>query len=1202
MVQFHDHDPKGKILIVDDSLESLNLLATTLTQSGYEVRRAINGAMALMGAKAEVPDVVLLDIRLPDMSGYEVCEQLKAAPETAEVAVIFLSALHETLDKVKAFRTGGVDYITKPFQIKEVLVRVESQVSLQLARAKIQQLNAQLEARVQEQTLQLEVANRELHQEIEERTQVDQALQQSELRFRTAIMEAPFPIMIHAEDGEVLQINKVWTRITGYGHDQIPTTDVWTELAYGERKSLAREVIAQLYHLERHTNEGEFAITIRDGSTRIWDFNSAPLGQLPDGRRLIISMAMDVTERTQVETALRQIQIELEAQVETRTHELAQANRHLQQELARRQETETALRQSEQRYRDFYNKSPVMQHSIDHQGNLISVSDYWLEKLGYDREAVIGRSSTDFLTSESRRYAEEIVLPAFFEAGFCWDVPYQFVCKNGETLDVLLSGIAERDATGKIIRSLAVLVDVTERNRIEAELNHTRQAAEAEIRRQLQQQAKTAKAVDLVVDKTRAKLNVQNIFSTVTREARKLLSTHRVVVYRFNRDWSGQFVAESAESSHYFWLAEQNKNPSLKGNISDCYIQNLMAQGLEQELGSLDGQADGQADGQSTPPPCFVADDIYQRNFPKCYLDFFEPYQVRAYLIAPIFQANQLWGLLAAYQHRQPRHWKTWETEAMVRLGKQVGLALQQADAVQKIQEQSDLVVQAVQSENQMRQAKEAADMANRAKSDFLAKMSHELRTPLNAILGFTQILARDSRILPDQQEHLNIISRSGEHLLALINDVLEMSKIEAGQITLKEQEFDLFSLLDGLEAMFQLRAVSQGLNLTFVRASQVPQYVWGDESKLRQVLINLLSNAIKFTPKGYVILRVSQMTPDSRANLETFQADSQADSQVDSQATLKFELEDTGIGIASEDIPLLFEPFIQAEGQAKQPEGSGLGLPISRKFVEFMGGELSFTSQVDQGSTFYFTLPIKVIESPPIKSPEPVQQVVGLAPNQLAYRILVVEDNETNRILLVKILTSVGFEVKWAENGQGALDLWQQWQPHLIWMDMQMPVMDGYRATQAIKGQLQGQLQGPDPVIIALTASAFEEERSIVLAAGCDDFVRKPFEIDTIFTKLAEYLGVKYRYQALEEISTSPINSPINPQVSMETLGEALGTRPDAWISQLCSAALGLDEERVLELIGEIPPEQTILREALQTLVQQLRFDTILNLVQSLE
>ncbi|ACK69535.1 multi-sensor hybrid histidine kinase [Gloeothece citriformis PCC 7424] len=480
------------------------------------------------------------------------------------------------------------------------------------------------------------------------------------------------------------------------------------------------------------------------------------------------------------------------------------------------------------------------------------------------------------------------------------------------------------------------------------------------------------------------------------------------------------------------------------------------------------------------------------------------------------------------------------------------------------------------QAEEALKKAKEAADNANRAKSEFLASMSHELRTPLNAILGFTQVLGRNSYLTEEDKTNLDIISRSGEHLLDLINDILEMSKIEAGRTTFNEGSFDLYQLLDSLENMLRLRAEAKGLQLIFDRVSDVPQFIQTDEGKLRQVLINLLGNAIKFTEQGGVTLRVKTggMMPSSLSK----------------KIKIIFEIEDTGLGIASEEIDKLFEAFGQTESGRNSHQGTGLGLPISQKFVELMGGKIGVNSILGRGSIFTFDIRVKLAEAQQIKTNQPIRKVIGLAPNQPKYRILAVDDRLESRLLLTKLLTTMGFDVREATNGKEALEIWEDWHPHLIWMDMRMPVMDGYEATQEIKSSIQGQAT----VIIALTASAFEEDRTIVLSAGCDDFMRKPFREEMLWEKMAQHLGVSYIY---EDLSSSTVGQDTSSLANIEHLKSEMMLMSPSWIEQLNQAACECNDERILELIESIPLEQTELIKILRNLANNYRFDQIIEL-----
>jgi signal transduction histidine kinase/CheY-like chemotaxis protein len=480
--------------------------------------------------------------------------------------------------------------------------------------------------------------------------------------------------------------------------------------------------------------------------------------------------------------------------------------------------------------------------------------------------------------------------------------------------------------------------------------------------------------------------------------------------------------------------------------------------------------------------------------------------------------------------------------------------------------------------------AERIAEDANHAKSKFLANMSHELRTPLSAIIGFAQLMSRDLSLNPAQQENLTIINRSGRHLLELINDILDLSKIEAGKITLQENEVNLDCLLDDLEAMFSLQAKSKGLRFNFELADQIPPYIQADEKKLRQVLINLLSNAIKFTDRGNVTLKVKSQKSKVKSR------EQEIDNFYTPHSTahiLIFEVEDTGWGIAPEEAGRLFQAFSQTQAGYKSQAGTGLGLAISHHFVQLMGGELFVSSVLERGTLFKFAIPLKTTQNASESTVAITSKVVGLASNQPQYRILIVEDQPANRQLLVQLLQTVGFEVQSAANGQEAIALCQSWSPNLIWMDLQMPVMSGKEATRIIR------TTNPDTVIIALTANIFEQ-RQFVLEFGGDDLVYKPFTEEEIFNKMAQYLRVEYLYQEVAETFTT-IDS-----ASELLTPEALAQMPDDWIKQLHTAAIKLDNKAIAKLIEQIPDDSE-LKPILTKLIDNVRFDIIVDVVQLL-
>ncbi|MBD3306846.1 PAS domain S-box protein, partial [candidate division KSB3 bacterium] len=498
-------------------------------------------------------------------------------------------------------------------------------------------------------------------------------------------------------------------------------------------------------------------------------------------------------------------------------------------------------------------------------------------------------------------------------------------------------------------------------------------------------------------------------------------------------------------------------------------------------------------------------------------------------------------------------------------------------------------ITQRKQIEADLQHAKEAAEVANQAKSRFLANMSHELRTPLNAILGFAQLMECDPAISPKHREDLRIIRRSGEHLLSLINDILELSKIEAGKGHVVTTSFDLHNTLKELEEMIRIRAEKKGLEMAFVLDPYLPQYIKTDERKLRQILLNVLGNAVKFTEAGRVCLRVQTLPPSSSSGASPLER-------------LHFQIEDTGPGIAPDELDTLFDAFTQTTSGEQAEEGTGLGLPLSRQLVALLGGDLTVKSRVGEGTTFFFEIDIEAAAPAEIPGEQPARRVIGLAPNQPQYRLLIVDDDEENRLLLRTLLEDIGFTVREAPEGQYAVELAYTWRPDLIWMDMRMPRMDGYEATRKIRQQelaLQATLrqeQSPDAYrhvpVIAVTASAFEDDRARVLQAGCDGFIRKPFQIAEIFDTLHTHLGVRYVYE-------TPVHQEFSPQGQEVLPPSAFTAVPLELLNELEQATIRADMPLILTLIDEIRPYHASLADALFRLADEFGYDEILTGIQ---
>ncbi|MGE0085058.1 MAG: CHASE4 domain-containing protein [Desulfococcaceae bacterium] len=479
---------------------------------------------------------------------------------------------------------------------------------------------------------------------------------------------------------------------------------------------------------------------------------------------------------------------------------------------------------------------------------------------------------------------------------------------------------------------------------------------------------------------------------------------------------------------------------------------------------------------------------------------------------------------------------------------------------------------QIAKSASRLREAKEAAEAANTAKSRFLAAMSHELRTPLNIILGIARLLIQSREFSDENRKELETVNRSGEHLLALINDVLDLARIESGKQDIAEQETDIHRLLDDMEDMFRVRAREKNLHMVFTRDPDIPRYVMTDKTRLRQVLFNLLGNAVKFTEQGNIYLRVKKS------------GDSDNEHPLSDRHILHFEIEDSGYGLDPEDMENLFTPFMQAKNRKSAQEGTGLGLVLSRRYVQMMGGDISARSIPGKGSVFRFYIRTAACRESQ-KKEAVIPQVKSLAPDQPAYRILIADDNPDNRYILVKRLKQTGFEIQEAGDGKEAVEIWKTWQPHLIWMDIRMPLMDGCEATRKIR-----EMETSRTPIIALSASIFEEDRSIVKSAGCDDFLPKPVSGSQIFETIAKYLGVRYVY---EDSRTA------ESEKNMERItAESFRTLSADICMKLKKAAKELDSEMIRKIIADIRQSDSRLAEGLSELADNYEFDKINALV----
>ncbi|MEM8639833.1 MAG: ATP-binding protein [Cyanobacteria bacterium P01_G01_bin.54] len=663
------------------------------------------------------------------------------------------------------------------------------------------------------------------------------------------------------------------------------------------------------------------------------------------------------------------------------------------------------------------------------------------------------------------------------------------------------------------------------------------------------------------ITRIRRSLDLNTIFQTTTEELMSILGCDRAIIYQFNSDWGGTIVAESVKPAWQPLRTRQIVEAELQRNTTDhetCVLDEYKAgePTPEEPIEVTDTYLqDNQGGIYQHGLPYRAVNDVSQAGFSPCYLEFLARMDAKAYINTPLFLDNQLWGLVCVYQNAQPRVWQNEEINIVIHIGEHMTVALQQAHLLKQSQQQALALLQ----------AKEKAEAANQAKSEFLSSMSHELRTPLNAILGFAQLLADASNLTPSQSEQLQIINRSGEHLLTLINDVLEMSKIEAGHLTLNASDCHLHALLQDLEELLRLKAQAKGIELTVQWDATVPSHTIVDGQKLRQVLLNLLSNALKFTDRGAVSLLVH-----GQPHLAQQQ-----------QISLTFRVQDTGCGIPPHSQQRIFEAFGQtAAGQ--RVEGTGLGLTISQRFVRLMGGEITVMSVENQGSTFEFTIPVQMSQVQEADAALETRVVVGLQPDQPPYHLVLLEGDGDNQLLLGQWLIEVGFTVTTCANVSGAIAHCHRQPTALLLIHLSSLGPDPAGVLTTLRQNT------PTLKIIGLTADAFVANRAAAMPEGIDRLLIKPFNQQTLMGAIAALIPVQYCYATPTE--ATPLPDTVSP--------DNLAFMPAPWQAALRQAVTLCNEQQIQALLQDLPDEYVSLRQKLRGWVEDFSFDRLLELL----
>ncbi|MET0123512.1 MAG: response regulator, partial [Candidatus Thiodiazotropha sp. 6PLUC9] len=1044
-------DKFNKILAVDDSSANLRLLMNLLVEHGYAVYPASDGELALEFVQSTLPDLILLDIKMPGLDGYEVCRQLKADQRTASIPIVFLSALEDQRDKVKGFKAGGVDFITKPFQPEEMLARV----SIHL---RVKQLTEGLEQEVNARTEELLIANRQLQMEVTQRELTEEALKKERELF---IAGPNMAYLLSAKDGWPLEY---------------VSPNIQDQLGYDPVKIMRERTLAvELIHpddiekvkqeVEAHSKAGEphfsleFRVLTASGDSRwVSDF----------------------------------IVVRRDAHGEV-THYQGHFNDITERKLA-----EVALRESQLRLANILDNSPGAIYRCAND------PDWTMEFISAGIERICGYPAEDFLNNRVRSFAS-IIHPDDLQRVADrrthslskqdrYQLDYRLIAQDGSLRWVHEQGWGVFTDDGKSLYLDGTLFDIT-----------TQREAEETLK--------------LNAERMQALLHLNQMTDASEDELMRFTYEAAIRLTRSKLGYLGLMNENETILNIQFWSQEA---------MDECRIPDMPLI-FPVETSGLWGEAVRQRRPIVTND--YSAPNPWKRGMPEGHIKLIR------HMNLPVIVGDKI-VLLAGVGNKDEDYSASDEQQLSLLvegMWRQIE-RLRAEDELRRYHAQLEDTVK--QRTEELSISRDAAEAANKAKSAFLANMSHELRTPLNAILGFSSIIREDPQLPEGQRNNVNIINRSGEHLLTLINDVLEMAKIEAGGIKLGNAPFDLGGMVLDVIELMQMRARDKGLELVIDQSSQFPRYIVGDESRLRQVLINLIGNAIKYTDQGGVNLILG-----SRQNKHSH---------------LIIVVEDSGPGIAVEDQKRIFDPFVQI-GEKGDRKGTGLGLTISRQFVQMMNGSIELQSTPGKGSVFTIDLPLTDAMETDITQAEQqvANRVVGLAPGQPEYRILIVEDQIDNQLLLSSLLHHAGLQDKVAENGKQAVELYQSWQPHLIFMDRRMPVMDGEQATR----QIRSLPNGDEVKIIAVTASAFKEQREQMLEAGVDDFIGKPYHPDEIYAQLSKHLEIRFLHDELVEAK----------QQRRALTPEMLSKLPDELRFDLQEAVESLEIQRIYYVIKQV-------------------------------
>lgn len=957
------------------------------------------------------------------------------------------------------------------------------------------------------QRLALDRQNHLLQQEILTRQQAEIALQRSEELYR-AIFEQVAVGIVESDykNGQIIRVNPKMCELTDYSETELLSKTIFAITHPGDNlKTVA--LIQQLKTGKINNFSLEKRYIRKDGSFFWARLTVCPVKR--DSGEIISSIAVI-------------------------------------QDITRRKEQERQLQESQQRYQTLAMAAPVGIFRTDAFGNFSYVNEHWSQITGLSSIAAMGQGWQNAIHPEDRQKVWQQWQNAINNRS-SFSAEYRFVSAQNseknqeiwvfskaiaefapedESYFTFESGYSALRPRSELLGYVGTITDITKLK---------------ESQKSLAQQLQREQLLGHITQEIRRNWDISAITQTAAIQIGKVFQVNRCLIHSYIIDFEPKIPVIAEYLSHNttsFKLAVP-----IKGNL---HAEKVLSQ-----------------------DSAIAASDVYAEPLLEKVHDVFRTFALKSLLVVRTSYQKEPNGVICLHQCDRYRKWTQDEIELLEAVAVQMGIAIAQAQLLEKEQQQRQ---ELYLNNLALTKAKQDAEVANQAKSQFLAHMSHELRTPLNAILGFSQVMARDTSLKHSQKEHLAIINRSGKHLLNLINNILDLSKIESGRIVVQEDHLDLDDLLSGIEKMFQLQAEAKGLQLTLEIHPDVPRCITTDGLKLRQIIINLLSNAIKFTSKGEVNLQV----------------------ECQNHQFLVFKIIDSGAGIAQAELARIFEPFEQSATGKQSGEGTGLGLAICRSLIKLLGGILEIESVVGEGTTFLFQIPLKIpdLTNPNTSANNPSNIAIAILLEQ--HNILVVDDNLDNCRLLNDLLTQIGFTVKEAYNGQQAIEMLTNWNPDLILMDLSMPVMDGYEATTIIKNNDSTK----QTKIIATTASVVQEEKEQILAAGCDDVIAKPFDLEELFNAIAKSLNISnLDYQDSSKDNLYSVVSLVNTTMDLEELEQL----PNEWLQKLHYAAISANEREIYLLIEQMPLENLALAHKLKTMVSNFALEGIINRTEEL-